>query len=99
MMDLAARTEVHDAWTNIALAEALMKAGKWNQAMDALFDAESHYRTAERLVELPASMKVKLEELNKRIGTVRSRLDVAQFAVTPINSRPTRPRTLPSRFW
>jgi hypothetical protein len=43
MEDLRIRTELHEAWTNISLAENRLAQREYREAEDALRDAEDHY--------------------------------------------------------
>lgn len=63
MPNLQARTEIHDARTNIALAEAYMMRNKYKEAAAALIDAERHYRGAQYALSFGKSSDSILNDL------------------------------------
>jgi hypothetical protein len=78
MWHLAARTEIHDAWTNIAHAKALLAQGKYKEANDALLDAQGHYQCARSVttIEQAGSIQDKLADLKIKLDQIRSTIKI-----------------------
>jgi hypothetical protein len=68
--ELRARTNIHDALTNVAMAEAFVSQGRYAQAEEALRDAENHYRRAESDIRGQGAGLV-----SGRLADVRNRID------------------------
>jgi hypothetical protein len=85
MQDLSARTNIHDALTNIVLAESHVSQGRFAQAEETLRDAENHYgRAASDLRSEMAGL------ISGRLADVRNRIDRTR------NTTRGRPGTLAS---
>jgi hypothetical protein len=71
------RTEMHDAWTNVALADAYLAQRRYKEANEALLAAESHYSRSQSAmtVEQPDAILDQLAE------DVRVRLDRIRVAI------------------
>jgi len=78
MLNLAAQTELHDAWTNVALAETLLAQGKYKDAREALLNAEHHHRRARSVITVkqPSSILDKLADLKVRLDQIRSAIKI-----------------------
>jgi hypothetical protein len=76
--DLRARTNIHDALTNIALAEAHVSQGRYAQADEALRDAENHCRRAatDLMDERAGLISGRLADLRNRIERTRHTMRV-----------------------
>jgi hypothetical protein len=82
MDNLKARTEIHDAWTNIVLADAHLARGGYKEASAAMIDAECHYRSAQSAVTIEESgsilnslsdLKIKLDQLRSAMARAWNR--------------------------
>jgi hypothetical protein len=78
MLNLAAQTELHEAWTNVALAETRMAQGQYKDAHEAMLDAEHHYRCARSVITLahPSPILDKLADLKVRLDQIRSAIKI-----------------------
>ena len=74
MLNLMARTEINDAWTNVVLADAYLAQDKCTEAMAAMVDAERHYRSAQSAVTIEASgsIRERLTDLKVKLDQIRS---------------------------
>ena len=78
MLDLAAHTELHEAWTKVALAETLLTQGQYKDAHEALLDAEHHYQCARSVSTFAhlSSILDKLADLRIRLDQIRSAIKI-----------------------
>jgi hypothetical protein len=75
MEDLRARTEIHEAWTNITLAGAHITQNKFREAEGAIRDAEGHYKTARDFsVAMPGPILDLLADLRTKLDQIRSEI-------------------------
>jgi hypothetical protein len=74
VQNLKARTEIHDAWANIVLADTHLAEGKDREAGEAMLDAEHHYRCAQAIITINTSDSVldRLAALKTKLDQVRS---------------------------
>jgi hypothetical protein len=74
MLNLAARTEMNDAWANLVLVDAFLRQCKYKEAEFAWRDAERHYQTARTTVTIQHSDSTleKLGDLRLRLAQTRS---------------------------
>ena len=76
MSDLQARTEIHEAWTNVVLANAHLARGEYDRAKGAMRDAEHHYHSAESALTLQRDATLeKLTELRVNLDHVRDEIE------------------------
>jgi hypothetical protein len=66
MLNLAARTEINDAWANLALVDSFLRQCKRNEAGFALRDAERHY-----IIQHSDSTPEKLADLRRKLDQIR----------------------------
>ena len=76
MENLMARTEIHDAWANVVLAEALMAQAKYEEAAEIIVEAEGHYRRA-----LSATTIVQSGSIVDRLADLKVKLDQVRFEI------------------
>ena len=78
MLNLAAQTELHEAWTNVAIAEIFLAQGEYEEASEAMLDAEHHCRCARSAItiEQPGSILDKLADLKVRLDQIRSAIKI-----------------------
>ena len=68
MDNLRARTEIREAWTNIALADAHLMQNRSQEAKGAVFEAERHYQNARAMVTI-----VGAESIHERLSDLRAK--------------------------
>jgi len=81
--NLEARTEINNAWANVALADNCVKHGEYIAASDALADAEVHYKKAQSVITIEKSGPVRdnLDNLRVRLDQLRSAIARARGTV------------------
>ena len=74
MDDLLAREKINNAWISIALADACLAQGKYEDAKSAMDDAERHYRSAQSAVNAKQSDSIlnNLADLRVRLYQIRA---------------------------
>jgi hypothetical protein len=74
MENLKARTEIHDAWTNVILADGHLAEGRSQDAETAILDAERHLKSAQLAITIEKSGAVlnNLADLKIKLDQVRS---------------------------
>ena len=80
--DLRAKTEIHEAWTNIALAGAHLSQGRFRDAGQALADAEFHYRLAQAYMTTPSAIAGQLAQLREKIDEMESAVHIKRRAAS-----------------
>ena|ERR1700722_3721464 len=71
--DSIARTEMHDAWTNVVLADVYIAQGKYNEANRALVSAGGHYRRSQSAVTIEQTDAI-LEQLTEDVRVTLDRI-------------------------
>ena len=75
MDEIRARNEIHEAWTSVAVAEGRLARNNCSEALDAIHDAEAHYRMACHFTPLGRTQD-KLSELRTRLDQMRSNIRI-----------------------
>jgi len=71
---MRARTEIHEAWTNISLAGTYLSQDNLHEAQHAISDAEFHYNLARTYATDPsildrlAKLRAKLDQIKSAVG-------------------------------
>jgi hypothetical protein len=73
MENLLARTEIHEALANVALADAYLTQNRTQDANGAIFEADRHYRNAKSMLTIlgAESIHEKLSDLRTKLNQIR----------------------------
>ena len=77
MFDPTARTEMHDAWAAVTLADVCLAQGRYKEANKALLDAECHYWRAQFAMSVghsDAILDELAEDVRVTVNSIRTEL-------------------------